>query len=63
MTKKDYELFANEINKMKRGVEKDYCYILTARVFSHDNPLFNEDKYNRAFYEGKHIRQSILERV
>lgn len=61
MTKKDFEVFANEINKIDNVIEKDYCVILTARVFAKQNPLFNEAKYRRACYEGKHIRTSIKE--
>ena len=58
MTKKDYELFANEIfnsSEASRQVIVNTCI----RVFSKDNPLFNPDKFERACYEGKHIRKSI----
>ena len=71
MTKKDYELFANEILKIK-GEEKDFETLeytfedvvkVCSRVFAKDNPLFQPDKFERACYEGKHIRKSISGKV
>lgn len=68
MTKKDYEMFANEIHKYRKfdgTVIEVPAHIfnewveITVTVFAKDNPLFDEDKYRRACYEGKHIRKSI----
>jgi len=71
MTKKDYELFANEIHKAIQkerdinGVTKQsvdtYSFLvdLVSHVFAKDNPLFQADKFERACFEGKHIRKSI----
>ena len=60
MTKKDYELFANEINKRyneRNNVEAEVT--LCEYVFKQDNLLFNPEKFERACYEGKHIRKAI----
>ena len=74
MTKKDYELFANEIYgylqreknnpalKVNPSVFNSWVD-LTAIVFKKDNPAFQEEKYKRACYEGKHIRKSISGKV
>ncbi len=70
MTKKDYELFASEIySYIKRERDNPALKVpgemfnswvdLTANVFERDNPLFNRDKYERACYEGKHIRKAL----
>lgn len=62
MTKKDYELFANEINKNYVSGNVNVLENLidcTARVFRADNCLFNEEKYRTACRDGKHIRKSI----
>ncbi len=60
MTKKDYELMANEIHvHVDDEVTQRLMFIVTANVFQKDNPLFDRAKYERAVYEGKHIRQSI----
>lgn len=66
MTKKDYELFANEIHKIQpeKGEQgTDYTFddivALCKRVFAKDNPAFQPDKFERACYEGKHIRKAI----
>lgn len=67
MTKKDYELFANEVfNDIEHGTpskDVNYAVSLLMRVFKQDNPLFNPDKFERACYEGKHIRKAISGRV
>jgi hypothetical protein len=64
MTKKDYELFANEINKLyirnvlnERDIDKttEVCI----NVFRKDNYNFNSEQFLEACYEGKHIRKSI----
>lgn len=61
MTKKDYELFANEIHNQKKFYQKDVSLVveIAIRVFKQDNPLFQPDKFEQACYEGKHIRKSI----
>ena len=62
MTKKDYELAANEIfnSASEQSVEQvKFTVELLSRIFKKDNPLFNPDKFERACYEGKHIRKSI----
>ena len=67
MTKKDYELFANEIHKLRTDMNGKYIEMLAvsdvvelcARVFKRDNQLFQLNKFERACYEGRHIRQSI----
>lgn len=62
MTKKDYELFANEIFRSASGQKIEcvkFAVDLCARVFKRDNYNFNIDKFESACYEGKHIRQSI----
>ena len=62
MSKKDYELFANEIYSTsgKYGADDVKEVVeLCKRVFKQDNPLFNPDKFERACYEGKHIRKGI----
>lgn len=60
MTKKDFELFAHKINKLTvTNKTKEIIVNLTCEVFTQSNPLFQEDKYRRACYEGKHIRTSI----
>lgn len=64
MTKKDYELFAYEINKIGKvkGVMTINDVIeLLGGIFKRDNPLFQYDKFQRACLEGKHIRTSIKE--
>ena len=60
MTKKDYELFANEIHNTVIEIDdvKDMVE-LCKRIFKADNPLFQPDKFERACYEGKHIRKAI----
>jgi len=75
MTKKDYEAFANAIHnkiqmeKQTNGVSKESCdthnnwIALVADVFANDNPLFQRVKFERACYEGMHIRRSIKEAV
>ena len=60
MTKKDYELFANEINRQVNNPETfsqivDVCVI----VFSKDNPSFRSEKFIEACQTGKHIRKTI----
>ena len=64
MTKKDYETFANALFK-KKGTVTEEIYVFTVdllkEVFEQDNPLFQADKFERACYEGKHIRKSIKE--
>lgn len=59
MTKKDYELFANEINKWVDKDQQSLMIEVCKEVFIKDNPLFQPDKFERACYEGKHIRKSI----
>lgn len=60
MTKKDYELFANEIhNKFNDGELVDSKIMMCIKLFKQDNTLFQADKFERACYEGKHIRKSI----
>ena len=60
MTKKDYELFANEIYKQNLlPQELEAVVDICSKVFEKDNPLFQQGKFERACYEGKHIRQSI----
>ena len=61
MSKKDYELFANEIYNLPKGesVHFDDVMLLIGRIFSKDNPRFQQDKFERACYEGKHIRKAI----
>lgn len=61
MTKKDYELFANEIHNrhVLGGFSTQAVVELCKRVFQADNPLFQPDKFERACYEGKHIRKAI----
>ena len=60
MTKKDYELFAHEINVLYKNKINITAVISVCRVvFKYDNPLFSIDKFERACYEGKHIRKSI----
>ena len=68
MTKKDYELFANEIFSLKgknaTPPEMFNSWVdLTAQVFAKDSESFQERKYRTACYEGKHIRKSIKEGV
>ena len=66
MTKKDYELFANEIFSNASGelVEVVKAQVdLCMRVFRKDNNAFQPDKFERACYEGKHIRKSISGKV
>ena len=65
MTKKDYELFANELNilraKLPEGTKlsfEDVIFFLGV-VFQKDNPLFQDHKFRIACLEGKHIRKSI----
>jgi len=59
MTKKDYELFANEIHSLCNPGERDTMFEVCSRVFKQDNPAFQQEKFRRACYEGKHIRKSI----
>ena len=67
MTKKDYELFANEIHnelryiKVHGGSKNDLLSTVSVckRVFAQDNYAFNPDKFEQACYAGKHIRKSI----
>lgn len=62
MTKKDFELFADEIFSSASGQkvsEVKYTVELCKRVFKRDNTAFNADKFERACFEGKHIRSSI----
>ena len=66
MTKKDYELFANEIHSLlhmmspsEQGVIVGVCI----RIFKQDNPSFKQEKFKEACYEGKHIRKSIKGKV
>lgn len=71
MTKKDYELFASKMFETIKRKAADDCFEFTARevvvlmgqVFKSDNVLFNYDKFERACYEGKHIRKAIKERA
>lgn len=64
MTKKDYERFANEIHKRaEKGLPFTDMVELCKEVFERDNPLFQADKFERACYEGKHIRKSISGKV
>ena len=69
MTKNDYELFANEINQVKCEQTNDKKRVVRIlvdtckRVFAKNNPLFQADKFERACYEGKHIRKSISGKV
>ena len=67
MTKKDYELFANEIHKWTETQETAREITLLVNVckavFKQDNPLFQADKFETACYEGKHIRKSISGKV
>ena len=74
MTKKDYELFANEIHgyiereKLNPSIKVNGSVFnsqvdLVANVFEKDNPLFDRAKFERACYEGKHIRKSVLKKV
>lgn len=66
MTKKDYELFANEIhtNGDKLAPEVRLMFVsMLGNVFQRDNSQFQRDKFERACYEGKHIRKSISGRV
>ena len=69
MTKKDYELFANAIHNNVHWVDNkhdlwvdskmsDYVIDICKRVFAKDNPAFQAKKFERACYEGKHIRKS-----
>jgi hypothetical protein len=60
MTKKDYELFANEIFRQWQETKTPADVIEVCKiVFAKDNPAFQPDKFERACYEGKHIRKSI----
>ena len=66
MTKKDYELFANEIYSLKGKIPSQTLGAiidLTTLCFQKDNSNFNPIKYATACYEGKHIRKSIAEAV
>ena len=64
MSKKIYETFANKIynqdkiegfnHEVTKGIVR-----FTSDIFASDNPLFQLDKYERACYEGLHIRKSI----
>lgn len=70
MTKKDYELFANEVFVMFQGEASDKngnsridLVNFLSRVFKQDNCMFQPDKFERACYEGKHIRKSISGKV
>jgi len=71
MTKKDYELFANALNVSGHTKEELEAMTFTyqdvvdlcSRVFQRDNHAFQPDKFERACYEGKHIRKSISGRV
>jgi hypothetical protein len=60
MTKKDYELFANEIHKKAdKGLPFTDMMETCVDIFASDNPLFQAEKFRTACMEGKHIRQSI----
>ena len=62
MTKKDYEKFAFALNKLhNEGVNIRPFIAVFNQVLFDDNPLFQADKFERACYEGKHIRKSIKE--
>ena len=71
MTKKDYELFANAVYRLKpnHAEEDKPCLRFSELVgllgdcFSQDNPAFQRTKFMTACYEGKHIRKSISGRV
>ena len=59
MTKKDYELFANEVYHHDNGTEGGIICRFLCKVLAQDNPLFNAEKFQSACFEGKHIRKSI----
>lgn len=68
MTKKDYELFANEIYNYSQTPERnnetlEVLVRVASYCFKQDNPAFNPDKFERACYEGKHIRKAISGKV
>ena len=67
MTKKDYEAFASAINRRQHiyGWKKNEmmkAVELCKEVFRTDNYNFQPDKFERACYEGKHIRKAIAEK-
>lgn len=70
MTKKDFELAAYEVNQYLKRAENNPALTVPSEVFNswvdilcvvfrRSNPLFNEEKFKEACYEGKHIRKSI----
>ena len=68
MTKKDYELFACEINHQltNEGISLDEAKAVIdvcRMTFERDNPLFQADKFERACLTWKHIRKAIKEAV
>lgn len=64
MTKKDYELFANQINSEHMTPEQFEAVVgVCIAVFKRDNYAFNQDKFEEACHTGKHIRKSIKERI
>ena len=72
MTKKDYELFAYKINQKINNHQAKGTTALQAlqpfidickEVFKEDNNAFQPDKFERACYEGKHIRKAISGKV
>ena len=67
MTKKDYEAFASAIRRRQRIYRWTKNEVMKAvelckDVFMIDNCNFQPDKFERACYEGKHIRKAIAER-
>lgn len=74
MTEKDYEFTAHLIHQyLERGKINPAIDVpaeifntwvdIFCVVFKADNPLFNEEKFKEACYEGKHIRKSISSKV
>ena len=62
MTKKHYEMIANALNRVKPDLlQKDFEKVVgsVAIALHENNPAFLPDKFERACYEGKHIRKSI----
>lgn len=70
MTKKDYELFAHQIHAVQHEMRAKNIEMISiadvvklcSGVFKFDNPAFQPAKFERACYEGKHIRKSISQR-
>ena len=62
MTKKDYELFACEINKHVNNKDSEFDFRkvvdIVGDVLGRDNPNFDWERFEGTCYNGKHIRKS-----